>query len=359
MKIDIIQRIAPDSATTIVTACLSAPDEYVMLLSSGDVIRYKINSTAREHLFSVKSPFSYEDGGFDISAPSTIYTLDDIVVLVNDYKRHGYIHYPGKYSALHLWRKDYHADISRYPIALFRDQQQVPYIIYAVDWNHLQIMNLDTRQVVTAAKSLIEEGAEERHIAFYKTYEETNKLPWPSSYDYFYGQLQMSPDGSQFLSAGWVWGSSDCYKIYNVDHFIHSPRIADKRIDSWEHNNRGVCWINDNTVAVTFHPVKDDDEDAPRDAPCEIHFYHVAGSTAVIDRKIKIADADILNTSMYYSQGLKAIVIFGNPLGLIVVTPDGEVIFRDKGLQVAGYHAATDLLLEQTDEGITVYRMEL
>lgn len=255
-------------------------------------------------------------------------------------------------------REDYHADISRYPIALFRDHLQVPYIIYAVAWNHLQIMNLDTRQVVTAAKSLIEEDAEEKHIAFYKTYEETNKLPWPSAYDYFYGQLQMSPDGNQFLSAGWCWGSSDSYHIYNVDHFIHSPRIAYKRIDSWEHNNRGVCWIDDTRVAVTFHPVRDDEEGAAADAPCEIHFYHVAGNTPILERKIKIADADILSTTMYYSKGLKAMVLFGDQIGVMVVTPDGEVIFHNADLKVNGFDAGTDLLLGVTDKEMTVYRME-
>ena len=355
MKIDIIQEVH----SPIVTASLSAPDEYVMLLSSGKVIRQKFNSTEGEYLFSVKSHFTFEDGGFDIDAPSTIYTLDEIVVLVNDYKRHGYIHYPGKYSALHLWREDYHADISRYPIALFRDQGQVPYIIYAVHWNHLQIMNLDTRQVVTAAKSLIEEGAEERHLAFYKTFGEANKLPWPLRYDYFYGQLQMSPDSSQFLSAGWRWGSHDWYNIYDVEHFINSPRIADKLIDSWEHNNRGVCWIDDTTVAVTFHPVRDDEDDAPKDAPCEIHFYHMAENTATIERKIKIADADILSTSMYYSLRLEAIVIYGHLLGVLVVTLDGAIIFRDANLKVAGHYAETDLLLELTDKGMTVYQMAL
>lgn len=359
MKINIIQRVVPDSATTIVTASLSAPDEYVMLLSSGKVIRQKFNAPAGERLFSVKGSLEYADGGFDISAPSTIYTLGDIVVLVNDYKRHGYIHYPGKYAALHLWREDYHADISRYSIALFRDHLQVPYIIYAVAWNHLQIMNLDTRQVLTAAKSLIEEGAEERHIEFYKMYEEGNKLPWPLRYDYFYGQLQMSPDGSQFLSAGWRWGSTDWYNIYDVEHFISSPRIADKQIDSWEHNNRGVCWIDDTTVAVTFHPRRDDAEDATADDPCEIHFYHVADSTPVIAKKIKIADADILNTTMYYSKGLKAIVLFSDLLGVLVVTPDGEVLFRDADLKVHGFDAETDSLLAVMDKEMTVYRMEL
>lgn len=339
---------------TIVTAALSAPDEYVMLLSSGDVIRQKMNASEGECLFSVQSSLGYRDGGFDINAPSTIYTLDDIVVVVNDYKTHGYVHYPGKYPALHLWRNDYYASISRYPVTLFRDPQHIPYIIYSTAWNCVHIMNLDTRQVVTAAKSLIEELAEERHLEFYKTHEERNKLPWPSSHDYFYGELRMSPDGSKFLSAGWGWGSCDLYHIYDIAHFISSNRIAHKRINGWEHNNRGVCWVDDNTVAVTYHPYSDEEDDAIKEGPGEIHFYNVAGSTPEIIKKIKLADVSILNTNLHYNKQLQAFIAFSDTLGVMVFSPEGSIFFHDPSLKISGYNAAANLLIQIDGNTLTV-----
>jgi hypothetical protein len=183
MEINKIHEIIFDTDETILASTLSNSNELVMLMSSGGVIRHKIKERNGEYLFSIKSGIGYSDGGFDLNSKSTIYTMDEIVVVVNDYKRHGFIHYPTKYHSLHLWREDYHADISTYPITLFRNEEGVPHIIYGEAWNHIQIMNLDTRQILTASKSLIEENAEERHIEFEKY--EHNKLPWPRPYDYF------------------------------------------------------------------------------------------------------------------------------------------------------------------------------
>ena len=186
------------SEATIITTALCAPEEMVCLFDSGKVIRYKIGESEGKYLFSVtKSVYTYEDGGFDLTAPISIYTLDDIVVVVNDYKRHGFVHYPGKYKKLHLWRKARFVNFYCYPICLFKDKTNTPYLIFGDAINHLQIMNLDTCQVVTAAKSLIKEFAEEKHIEFYKRIKEVQKVekyPWPTEYDHIFGKLAMSPD---------------------------------------------------------------------------------------------------------------------------------------------------------------------
>ncbi|SEW49841.1 hypothetical protein [Chitinophaga arvensicola] len=359
MRLNLIYNNTLPTDQTIVTGSLSAIDECVLLMSSGEVVRHKFNTADNETLFSVISSIGYTDGGFDITASSRIFTLDEIVVVVNDYKRHGFIHYPGKYTALHLWREDYHADISSYPIAMFRDAQLVPHIIYAVAWNHVQIMNLDTRQVLTAAKSLIEEFAEEWHLAHFKKYDDANKAPWPSPYDYFYGGLQMSPDNRQFMSTGWAWGSYDLYNIYEVDHFIRSNRIADKIIDSWEHNNRAACWVNNHTVAVAFHPVRDEEEGASPDAPCEIHLYKTGDGKPEIAQKIKVTGMDILNANLHYSKSLNAFIAYGNDIGVALISPGGDMLFHDADKKVSGYHAGDDLLLCLTGNTIQVYRFEV
>ncbi|MVM36939.1 hypothetical protein GO730_03415 [Spirosoma sp. HMF3257] len=233
MKINKLHEISFDTNDTIITSTLSKPNELVMLLSSGSVIKYDLESQKEEQLFSIKNDIVYPDGGFDTAAKSSIYTLDDIVVVVNDYKRHGFIHNPEKYYTLHLWREDYHADISCYPITLYKNKINIPHIIYGVAWNHVQIMNLDTRQILTASKSLIEENAEENYKYVIEKCGEHNKLPWPLPYDYFFGKLQISPNGEYFLSAGWGWGSCDLYKIYNIGYFLNSNRISDISIGGW------------------------------------------------------------------------------------------------------------------------------
>src|SRR5688572_21348407 len=157
MKANKIHDITFDTDETIMAATLSKANEVVMLLSSGSVSRFNVDDRKGKYLFSVKSDMGYSDGGFDITAKTSIYTMDEIVVVVNDYKCHGFVHYPDKYHALHLGREDYHADISTYPIALYKNEEGVPHLIFGQAWNHIQIMNLDTRQILTASKSLIEE----------------------------------------------------------------------------------------------------------------------------------------------------------------------------------------------------------
>ena len=267
MQLCKINEITIDSGESIRTATLSGSNEIVILLSSGIVISYNIVEQKRKHLFSVHSDTGYPDGGFDIADHSTIYTLDRVVVVVNDFKRHGVIYYPEKGHFTRLWRGEYHADISRFPIALYKDEMGVPHIIYGKDWNHVQIMNLDTLQILTASKSLIEAGAEEEFIEFHQKHSEFTKIPWPTPYNYFFGKLKLSPNNKFFLSEGWAWGSCDSYNAYDVNHFINSDRILEIPICGGDHINRAACWIDESTIAVGYSPYIEGDEGSTAESP--------------------------------------------------------------------------------------------
>jgi len=359
MNTNKIYEITFNKEEIIVTATLSGSDEWVMLMNSGDVISCKMGDSAGQYLFSVtKNNFYYEDGGFDITAPSTIYTLEAIIVVVNDYKRHGFVYHKGMHHAVNLSREDYHADISSYPVALFKDKLNVPHLIYGVAWNHLQIMNMDTLQILTAAKSLIHENAEKDIINFNKEYNQTSNLPWPPEYDYFFGRLEMSPDKNKFLSAGWVWGSGDFYKVYNVEDFINNSRITDKNIDIWEHNNRAVCWIDDYTIAVAYHPYNDGREGATVNSPCEIHFYAIGINEP--ENKIKtivVEDLDILTSKFQYSKFFNAIVVFSNVIGMALITLEGQILFKDENFKPVGYYEESNLFLKAEGKTISLYQI--
>ncbi len=359
MEIKLRHTIVFNDFDTIVTACISNPNKIIILMSSGEVIKYNIKEQKHFFLFSVKSNIGYEDGGFDLNAESKIYTLDEITVIVNNYKRHGYIYYPGKYDALHLWREDYHADISDYPIALFK-KEDVPHIIYSAAWNHLQIMNLDTRQILTAAKSLIEENAEEKHIEFYKNHVEHNKLPWPHRYDYFFGELLLSPNNKKFLSAGWSWGSSDSYNVYDVENFINSNRISDIKIGFWEHENRAVHWIDEETIAITYNPFTEGDDDASSDSPDEIHLYKLNNEKAEIIKKNKIAgNINVVNSKFCFNKNINSFISFSKEIGLALLSLEGNIIFQDKNLKIDGYNNEANLLFAIDNNKIIIYEIIL
>lgn len=351
MKITTVHEIKLSDEESIVSATFSSAKELVVLLSSGDVMRHSIDTGKVERLFSVTSNYI---GGFDITAKSSIYTLDEIIVVVNDFKTGGFIHYPNKYKALFFEREDYHAKLSCYPIVLFKNEAGIPHLIYAQAWNHLQIMNLVTRQILTAAKSLIEEGAEEQHIEFYKTHEEHNKLTWPSPYDYFFGELMLSPDHKRFLSAGWIWGSYDAYTVYDIEHFITSNRIRDISIGGWQHSNRAVCWIDDETVVVAYNPSEEDEEDAAKDSPHELHFYRVNANDSFIERKIKVSNLNLVTAKMQFSRSLDALVIFSDLIGFVIVSRNGEIQFQDKNRRVNAYFSALNFLVRVQDKTIFV-----
>lgn len=357
MKTNKIYDITFDTDETIVTATSSKSNEIVMLMSSGNVIRFNLDDREGKYLFSVKSNIKYTDGGFDLSAKTSIYTMDEIVVVVNDFKTHGFVHYPDNYHALHLWRKDYHAGISTYPIALYKNTDGVPHLIFGEAWNHIQIMNLDTRQVLTASKSLIEENAEEIHVEFYKKNSEDNKLAWPQPYDYFFGKLTISPNQKKFLSAGWAWGSYDNYNVYDIENFINSNRISALRIGGWEHENRATCWIDNETIAVAYNPFTEGDENSTADSPCEIHLHKISRDKVEIEKKIQIADKNILSSRMYFYRPMNSFIRVCDKSGFSVITLDGQITFKDENLKVDEYNAETGCFLVVNNKTISVYKL--
>lgn len=346
-----------DGDEIILCASLINADEWIMLVNSGRVIRYKVSDSSAKDLFNVENAISYSDGGFDLSAPSTIYIMDPVIVIVNDFKRHGVLSYPGKYHSIHLSREDYYADISRYPIALFKDEAGTSYLIYSAAWNHLQIMDLDTRRVLTAAKSLITKNAEEEHIEFYKQFPEDNKLPWPRPYDYFFGQLIMSPDNKKFLSKGWAWGSSDAYNVYDVADFIANSRISFKNIDYWEHSNRPACWIDNTTVAVSYYPFEDEERDLALGNSTKLHFYDVGQDKPAIIKRLVFDGFEGMFSGLYYSKTLNALIGLHKEKGLIVCNMEGQILLKDGSFKPDSFFPELNLFITVDNKSVCVHQL--
>ncbi|RAJ81903.1 hypothetical protein CLV59_104128 [Chitinophaga dinghuensis] len=363
MKINSIYHKTVHSEQDISAAGIANSNELVFLLKTGQVCRYDFRNERWLSSFTIQDYFSYTDGGFDPAATSAVYTLDEITVVVNDFKTHGYIHYPGNYSALHLHREDYHANITSFPIALFRNPEGIPHIIYSKAWNHLQIMNLDTRQLLTAAKSLITEDAEEKHLEFYKTHEDNNKLPWPRPYDYFFGALSVSPNGKYFLSNGWVWGSFGCYNVYDIEDFIQNSRIKEIHVAVMDHSYRAMCWVDDQTVAITCHCFTEESEKDEEDKIAyekdyyEIQLFEMAGNEAKLSKRIGVHGINIVAAEMRYNNHLGAFVVYSAELGVVIISTSGHVLLQDKSIQIDHYDVATGLMLKTNGKEVQVFQL--
>jgi hypothetical protein len=357
MKVNKIREISLNIEENILSASLSNPTELVLLTSSGSILRYNTDANTGKQLFSVISDMGYSDGGFDLAAQTSIYTMEEIVVVVNDYKRHGFVHFPGAYEALHLWREDYHADISKYPIALYKNIEGIPHLIYGEAWNHIQIMNLASLQILTASKSLIEENAEEWYVEYFKKNSDNTKFAWPKPYDYFFGELHISPNQKNVLSAGWDWGSFDSYRIFGLEKFIESHRISNLRIGAWEHENRATCWVDNNTVAVLYNPFSEGDENSTMDTALEIHLYKIALNKFEIEKKLQIESKHEINSKMYFDKKTNSFIIFSVTDGLTIISPEGETIFRDQNLILDNYYPNLELFLSINNKSISIYEI--
>jgi len=348
MEINQIHNILLETDDNIMSTTIASPNELVLLLSSGDVVRYDIEKQEQKHLFSVLDKYQKS---FDIQAKSSIYTLDDIVVVVNNFKTAGCIYNPKKYGTLFFEREDYHANISLFPIVLFKNENNDPLLIYAQAWNHLQVMNVDTRQ----------ENAEKDHIEFYKNHEEHNKFLWPRSYDYFFDELKISPDKKNFLSLGWVWGSFDAYNVYDLEHFITDNRIRDKNLGAWEHNHRSACWVDEKKIAVAYNPNENWDEETPtlENAPQELHIYTIDKEEPAIEKKLKIENLDIVNSHMYFNNSLDAFIIFSTTIGVAIITLDGQLLLHNSEMMQDAYCPDTNLFIRTEGTSINIHQIKM
>lgn len=335
--------------------------EVVLYTGSGDVILYNMQTEEYVNLLADKNFSKFTTSGLDPELETTIYTMNNIIVIVNDYGRYGRIINLDEKYILDISREDYYIEHCKYPIALFEDEAGDTNLIFTVAWNDMQVVNLRTRQSMTIDKSLVEVGAEERHLNFYKNHEESNKLFWPRKYDYFYGKLHISPNQESVLSCGWDWGSIDSLKVYDIKKFILDKRISDVRIgEMLEHMNRPACFVDNNTVAFLYCEADEgwiEKDEAEKSKLDEIHFYTTTGNfinKIIIPEKIFVGKVD-----MNFNIQHKYFVIYSKECGTTIVTLSGEILYQNKDLMPERYNMAQNMLISYTNRNLQLYEINL
>lgn len=323
---------------------LKNENELIILTKQGDVYLYKIDMQIIELLFQIHPDkgIQYADGGFDLEAKSSIYTLDDIVVVVNDFKTHGYVYNGKEQYVIHISREDYYAEHSKFPINLYKDGTTI-FLIYGTKWNRVDVVNLETRQILTIDKSLVEVGAEQSRIAFYKEHKESSKLFWPSNFDYFYGELELSPNQTYFMSKGWVWGSSDSCAVFNREDFIHNHRINVVWQQYFEHENRSMCFVDDETIAIVYNTTMEDINDKDEDM---IKIVNIKNNTEI---NISVSRSlNIRNYQMTYKD--EHFIFYSNIDGIIVLTKQGEIVHENHSIEVISYLKQLNQMIYKQDD---------
>lgn len=325
------------------------------LLGDGAVMSLDVKDGCAVRIFDTEEAVNYDDGGFDVHAPAAVSVMDGYTAVVNRHGLHGVVNSDDGDWTLRLMRDGYQAAHTEYPMAFFRDEKGTAHMIFGQAWNHLQIADLETRQVLTAAKSRVTEGAEERHIAYYREHEERNKLLWPSEYDYFYGKIVVSPDRTKFLSCGWVWGAFDALVVYDVDDFITNPRIRESVIFAGEFLSRNACFCGNDAVAVPVKPDIDDyGYDGGDEIPWEVRLYGLDGVELAA---VSVPGMNLAKAELAYVNG--CVCIWGEEFGFAAVDFScGAVVHRDEEFCPAAYDEANGWFVTSEDGVIGVWEME-
>lgn len=345
-------------AESIISVHQKNTEKLIVLLQNEAVVQHHFTKNETQELFSIKTSMNYSDGGFDINSPSTIYSLDDIIVISNDYKTHAIIHYPEKYT-IRVRREDYHANISKFPIALYKNEEQVPHLIYAEAWNRVDILNLENCHNVTADKSLIEQDAEESH-AKYANPEKFGYHIWPSNFDYFYANLNMSPDNKYFLSKGWSWGSSDAFYVFNTEDFIKNSRINYQLVGHWEHDGRAACWVSNDEIVVCCNAVIEEYDDADENNPIEFVHYQLKDGKYEQTKRTKVTELTDTNFEFEFLANQQLILTYRKKeKGIYIFDLVGDLLLKNETHRID--HLSPENLTFSTIEKneLTLFQLEL
>ncbi|MDR0229626.1 MAG: hypothetical protein LBI72_11295 [Flavobacteriaceae bacterium] len=360
MKIEKLYIKTFDSTDTILSATLSQKDEVVMVLSNGDVVRYNSTTDIVIKLFSLTKNLSITEQKFDLKSKIKLYTLDNIVVIASDYANHCIVYNGDKqYNNIHFYRGNLCADKTKYPIALYKNAEQTPHLIYAQDWNHIQILNLDTLQIITSTKSLIEERAEAYALDYFKSSGDTSLIPWPLAFDYFYGELVLSPDQKNFISIGYDFSSYDDCRVFNIDNFVSNIRIDYSQIYHGEWMQRAMCWVDNHTIAMTYNPWDELAENNNESTLKEIHLYQIAGNTSTLIEKIQIQDKDIVYNKMYFDDVRRAFVLLNDTVGFTIVSMEGQTLLQENSFVPKQYQADYRQFVAYDKNELAVYALSI
>lgn len=152
MRIEKLYTSKIDMKQNINTAAILDEEHFVLLTDKGDIIVFAGDGKEGEILYQTNAEkgVAYPDGGFDPAAESSFHIMDNYIVIANDYKTHAFLLNIQDSYILRLQRESYYTEYSKFPIAFCKGEDETPLLLYSNKWNRVDIVNLHTRQILTA-----------------------------------------------------------------------------------------------------------------------------------------------------------------------------------------------------------------
>ena len=157
--------------------------------------------------------------------------------LVNDYGQFGAVFdLQEKRQTMSLNRGDYHPETQPFPLTFFSYKER-DLVVYASDWNRLEISDPLTGELLTRRAAIKHEDRNPHYL------------------DYFHGTLRVSPDCKWIVDDGWVWQPFGIVALWSLERWLDNPYESEdgnsKRTfafrDEWD---KPFCWINSASFAV-------------------------------------------------------------------------------------------------------------
>ncbi len=211
--------------------------QWFVLSSSGEVLRVDIKTLQIDLVYQLLPNW------VDLNEPLHLIVSRDggFIAVVNSYHIHGeVIDIQASAQTIKLERSGYHVTHCYYPL-VFVEYQNKTLLIYATDWNHLDIVDPATGNKVVAHP---EEFDLDKCEAFDRGAS-------------FHGELLVSPDQNWLVDNAWEWhpvGVVSSWSIKNwIDknpwEFISSESLLNHTSKEYVWG-QSICWINNTTVCI-------------------------------------------------------------------------------------------------------------
>lgn len=143
-----------------------------------------------------------------------------------------------------IYRGSYHVEHCGFTVDFFEKDGQ-EYLVYATDWNRLDILNLASNQIVTDRKS-----PDHRE---------------PHYLDYFHAGISISPGARWIVDNGWVWHPYGVLMAWDLEAWLKNEWESEDGESKFDITGAGyfwdrpLCWIDGERIA--YWGVGGDDEE--------------------------------------------------------------------------------------------------
>lgn len=117
--------------------------------------------------------------------------------------------------------------------------------------------------------------------------------------------------------------------------------------------NRPVCWINNDTIATTWYPYRDD---SAAGMSTQIQFIKIGESEPV--KQFAFNNSAEVTGNLYFCPKKDVLVSVSEDFGTTIIDMDGNALFKDEDFKPSSFYPDYGLFLDTKDKMIAIYEID-